>query len=113
MGEAKRRMEYVRAHADAIAADLYRRAAEQARIEELASEDPDDRACRLAHGFTVDDDWRDTTLVCRNGCGATYEDVVAGKMRKCLAQAKTRSGADLQSLSGRLGRGSPPAAGPA
>jgi len=53
-------------------------------IEELAAEDPDDRRIRLAHGFTGADDWRDRTLLCRNGCGLPYEEVVVGKVRKCL-----------------------------
>jgi hypothetical protein len=87
MGAAKRRRDYERAYAEEIAADLEERRAEYARIEELASEDPDDREDRLAHGFTLDDDWRDAALVCRNGCGTTYEDVVTGKMRRCSAVA--------------------------
>ena len=83
MGEAKRRRDYERAHAGQIAADLERRRAEFARIEALASEDPDDREDRLAHGFTLDDDWQDATLLCRNGCGLSYPDVVSGKIRDC------------------------------
>jgi predicted DNA binding protein len=43
MGEAKRRREYERAHADEIAADLERRRAEFARIEEIAATVPDER----------------------------------------------------------------------
>lgn len=53
-------------------------------IEELAAEDPDDRRIRLAHGFTGADDWRDRALLCRNGCGLPYDDVMSGKIRQCL-----------------------------
>lgn len=48
-------------------------------------EDPGDRADRLAHGFTGDDDWRNPRLFCRNGCGLTYGQVVEGKVRTCTA----------------------------
>jgi len=47
-------------------------------------EEPDDRLDRLAHGFTRDDDWQDDSVLCRNGCGLPYSEVVAGKVRKCL-----------------------------
>jgi hypothetical protein len=46
-------------------------------------EEPDDRLDRLAHGFTRDDDWQDDSVLCRNGCGLPYGEVVAGKVRKC------------------------------
>ena len=52
-------------------------------IERLMSEDPDDRAIREAHGFRYDDDSDDRSLLCRNGCGATYHDVMAHKRREC------------------------------
>ncbi len=55
-----------------------------AEIEALAAEDPDDRQIRLAHGFYRSDDWQDGTLLCRNGCGLPYSEVVAGKVRRCL-----------------------------
>lgn len=55
-------------------------------IERLASEDPFDRLDRQAHGFTYEDDWHDKTLVCRNGCGLTYYEVVCGKVRICNAE---------------------------
>jgi hypothetical protein len=52
-------------------------------IERIASEDPDDRAIREAHGFAYEDDWEDLSLLCRNGCGQTYYDIAVGKMRQC------------------------------
>jgi hypothetical protein len=51
--------------------------------ERVISEDPDDRDDRLAHGFTYDDYYQDTSLMCRNGCGLSYYEIVAGKMREC------------------------------
>ena len=57
----------------------------------LDGEDPDDRAIREAHGFTYDDDFEDRSLVCRNGCGATYFDVAVCKIRTCVA-ARTSGG---------------------
>lgn len=54
-----------------------------ADIERIASEDPDDRSDREAHGFTYEDNWQDLSITCRNGCGLTYEEVVAGKIRTC------------------------------
>lgn len=51
-----------------------------AEIDELMGEDPDDRAIRMAHGFTAAD--ADSTS-CRNGCGATYGSVAAGKIHDC------------------------------
>ena len=56
-----------------------------AEMEEIMSEDPGDRADRLAHGFTYEDDWQDESLLCRNGCGLPYPEVVAGKIRNCNA----------------------------
>lgn len=52
-------------------------------MERLASEDPGDRQDREAHGFTYEDDWRDASLLCRNGCGLSYPEIVAGKIRRC------------------------------
>jgi hypothetical protein len=52
-------------------------------IDRLMSEDPDDRAIREAHGFSYEDDFEDRTLLCRNGCGATYFDIAVGKIREC------------------------------
>ena len=40
---------------------------------------------REAHGFTYEDDWRDDSLMCRNGCGRSYPDVSSGKVRECRA----------------------------
>jgi len=57
--------------------------------EQIASEDPDDRADREAHGFTFDDDWKDETLLCRNGCGLPYIEIVAGKIRTCTGKHTT------------------------
>lgn len=54
-----------------------------AEIDRLMGEDPDDRAIREAHGFTFEDDYRDRSLLCRNGCGRTYPDVASGKIREC------------------------------
>jgi hypothetical protein len=56
-----------------------------AEMERIASEDPDDRLDRIAHGFLYDDNYRDESLKCRNGCGLTYMEVVAGKIRECTA----------------------------
>ena len=52
-------------------------------IDRLMGEDPDDRAIREAHGFTYEDDYRDRSLLCRNGCGETYYDIAVRKMRQC------------------------------
>ncbi|MFI7073487.1 hypothetical protein [Micromonospora sediminicola] len=60
-----------------------------AEIEGIAAEDPDDRQIRFAHGFYRDDDWQDSTLLCRNGCGLPYSEVVAGKVRRCLGPERT------------------------
>lgn len=86
MGEAKRRRDNKRARAQADKAAGERRARERAWMDRIASEDPDDREIRKAHGFTYDDDWRDETLLCRNGCGLPYSEVVAGKVRACSAE---------------------------
>ena len=48
------------------------------------AEDYDDRADREAHGFTYEDTWT-AAVLCRNGCGLTYSEVVAGKVRYCSA----------------------------
>ena len=61
-----------------------RRNLTRAEIEEIAAEDPDDRQIRLAHGFYRDDHWQNGALLCRNGCGLPYSEVVAGKVRRCL-----------------------------
>lgn len=58
-------------------------------FERLMSEDPDDRDIREAHGFTYDDDYRDRTLLCRNGCGLSYWDVAVNKVRECLSAPGT------------------------
>jgi hypothetical protein len=54
-------------------------------IERLMSEDPDDRLDREAHGFTYEDDFQDRSLMCRNGCGLSYLEIVEGKIRQCNA----------------------------
>lgn len=88
MGEAKRR----RAAEAAATKEVWRSRSglTWAEIEEIASEDPDDRAIRIAHGFTYDD-WSDRSTLCRNGCGETYDEIAGGKMRACSA-AKNRGG---------------------
>ena len=58
----------------------------------LMSEDPGDRADRKAHGFGYDDDWQDDTLLCRNGCGLSYPEIVAGKIRGCRASGTAGRG---------------------
>lgn len=85
MGEAKRRKAREAATAAERAAEGERWRAEWDEMERIASEDPDDRADREAHGFTYDDDWQDPTVLCRNGCGLPYREVVAGKIRTCRA----------------------------
>ncbi len=57
-------------------------------IELLASEDPDDRENRLAHGFTLEDDFDDDRLLCRNGCGFSYPEIVAAKIGECLFEGR-------------------------
>ena len=59
-----------------------------AEIDRLMGEDPEDRAVREAHGFTYDDDFEDRSLMCRNGCGASYFDIVTGKVRECSAAGR-------------------------
>jgi hypothetical protein len=54
-----------------------------AEIDRLMGEDPDDRAIREAHGFGYDDDFKDRSLLCRNGCGETYYDIAVRKRREC------------------------------
>ena len=53
--------------------------------EMLEGEDPDDRAIREAHGISYTDPVEGT--VCRNGCGLTYQEISAGKMRSCKVPA--------------------------
>lgn len=53
--------------------------------EMLEGEDPDDRAIREAHGIGYTDPLEGT--VCRNGCGLTYEEISAGKVRECEARS--------------------------
>jgi hypothetical protein len=48
-------------------------------IEEIAGEDPDDRAIRIAHGFHLD---APLESAC-GACGRTYDDVSSGKIRQC------------------------------
>lgn len=60
--------------------------------EGLACEDPGDAADRRAHGFTYDDPF-DTGLLCRNGCGLTYREIVGGKMRICRADTHAATAA--------------------
>ena len=50
----------------------------------LEGEDPDDRAIREAHGIGYTDPLEGT--VCRNGCGLSYGDISAGKIRECEAR---------------------------
>lgn len=61
-------------------------------INRLMGEDPDDRAIREAHGFSYEDDYRDRSLLCRNGCGATYYDIAVGttSVSSPLSTATTR-----------------------
>lgn len=57
-----------------------------AEIEQLAAEDPGDREDREAHGIPYEADHRDPEEKCRNGCGLSYMDVVAGKIRVCRGE---------------------------
>lgn len=50
-------------------------------VEEMASEDPDDRLIRLAHGFPFG---ADEAAVCVR-CGLTYFEISGGKIRRCSA----------------------------
>jgi len=52
-------------------------------FDRFMSEDPEDRRIMENHGFTYEDDFRDLTLLCRNGCGLTYLEVVQDKIEKC------------------------------
>lgn len=52
-------------------------------IDRLMGEDPGDRLDREAHGFAYEDDFEDRTLLCRNGCGLSYFEIVCGKIRLC------------------------------
>lgn len=84
MGEAKRRREAIAARTPA---PEWRSESGLTftEIERIASEDPDDRQCREAHGIPYEADWRDPAEVCRNGCGQPYSEIVVGKIRKCSA----------------------------
>jgi hypothetical protein len=52
-------------------------------LEMLEGEDPDDRAIREAHGIGYTD--RVDGILCRNGCGLSYEYISARKVYKCEA----------------------------
>lgn len=54
-------------------------------IDDIISEDADDRAIRIAHGFTREDNWEDLSVLCRNGCGETYHEIAIAKIRACPA----------------------------
>ena len=54
-----------------------------AEIDCLMGEDPDDRAIAEAHGFSYEEDFEDRSLICRNGCGASYFDAAVRKIREC------------------------------
>lgn len=92
MGEAKRRRERERASNAVREAEARRWIAEREEFELLLSEDPDDRAIREAHGFSYEDGWQDPELLCRNGCGLPYGEVVAGKVRICNRQVSGAEG---------------------
>jgi hypothetical protein len=87
VGEAKRRRAYELAHAAETVRATNAAKAHQVWIDEVCAEDPGDRADRLAHGFSFDDDIDDPSVVCRNGCGLTYEVVIAGKIELCQSQS--------------------------
>lgn len=53
--------------------------------EMLEGEDPDDRAIREAHGIGYDEPFDGT--VCRNGCGLSYAEISAGKIRECRGKS--------------------------
>lgn len=89
MGEARRRRLLAAATADQDRISLEAAASRWREIEEIAAEDPDDREVRLAHGFSFDD-WGDPSLLCRNGCGLSYDDIASGKIRICRAATKTQ-----------------------
>jgi hypothetical protein len=69
--------------------------------ERLGSEDYDDVLDREAHGFTYEDDWQDESLLCRNGCGLSYREIVAGKIRNCPGIQTTSSADQLAEFAGR------------
>jgi len=52
----------------------------------LTGEDPDDRAIREAHGIGYEEDFGDLAVMCRYGCGATYDEISSGKMRTCAGR---------------------------
>jgi hypothetical protein len=83
VGEAKRRREAEAARA--ATESRHPSGLTFAEIEQIASEDPDDRADRLAHGIPYEARHDDPAEFCRNGCGLSYSDIVAGKIRLCRA----------------------------
>lgn len=52
----------------------------------LEGEDPDDRAIREAHGIGYREPYS-ADVKCRNGCGLSYAELSASKVRKCEAIA--------------------------
>lgn len=52
--------------------------------EMLEGEDPDDRAIREAHGIGYREP-HTADVKCRNGCGLSYVELSAGKVRECEA----------------------------
>lgn len=54
-------------------------------VDMLLGEDPDDRAIREAHGFGYQVPDFPDDAPCRNGCGAIYGYIMAGKVRACAA----------------------------
>jgi hypothetical protein len=77
VGEAKRRREAEARHGP-MPPHVFPSGLTWAQIEEIASEDPDDREIRLSHGFGRDDP---DDRMCPRGCGWIYGDVTASKMR--------------------------------
>jgi hypothetical protein len=95
MGEAKRRRAREAEQHAALMAEIdeqLRPPEEYAHMsvrdywEMLEGEDPDDRAIREAHGIGYEEDYRDLSVTCRYGCGATYFDIAVGKRRACEAR---------------------------
>lgn len=84
MGEAKRRREAA-ARRGPAPEHVYPSGLTFTEIELLASEDPDDRAIREAHGIPYEADFQDPAEACRIGCGLPYSEISAGKIRKCSA----------------------------
>jgi hypothetical protein len=76
VGEAKRRKATMAAAPSEP--HVYPSGLTWAEVEEIASEDPDDREIRLHHGFDRDDP---DDVLCPRGCGLTYGGVIAGKVR--------------------------------